>query len=149
MPRQARTASPDDHFHSRNMIESRTPSSAIMEPTDSSMPPVTITNPRPMLKMPKAPISLPVFCRLVAVRKSGLKIVTMLQRNRSKIKMPNSFFIVVLPLSASCQMHHRFLAEPVSVENARDPAFVHHSQAVADAEDLFHFAADHDDADAL
>ena len=38
--------------HSTSIIDSSTPSSAQIDPTDRSMPPVMITMPTPMLKMP-------------------------------------------------------------------------------------------------
>ena len=42
--------------HSVNIIDNNTPSSAIIDPTDNSMLPVMITSPRPILKIPNAPI---------------------------------------------------------------------------------------------
>ena len=38
--------------HSTSIIDSSTPSSAQIDPTERSMPPVMITMPTPMLKMP-------------------------------------------------------------------------------------------------
>ena len=46
--RDGRAASPTR----RSIIDSSTPSSAQIDPTDRSMPPVMITMPTPMLKMP-------------------------------------------------------------------------------------------------
>jgi hypothetical protein len=48
----AASATAGDHPHSTSIIESSTPSSAQIDPTDRSMPPVMITTPTPMLKMP-------------------------------------------------------------------------------------------------
>src|SRR5215213_759749 len=79
--------------HSVSIIDSSTPSSAIIEPTESSMPPVMITRPRPMLKIPNAPICRARFWRLIGSRKFGLMTETMMQRTISRTKMPSSFFI--------------------------------------------------------
>ena len=58
--------------HSTSIIDSSTPSSAHSDPTDRSMPPVMITTPTPMLKMPYMPTSRATFCRLAALRNWGL-----------------------------------------------------------------------------
>ena len=44
----------------------------MIEPTDSSMPPVMITKPWPMEKMPKRPTRLAVLAMLIGDRNSGL-----------------------------------------------------------------------------
>ena len=93
IPIHASTARTTPNRHSVSIIDSSTPSSAIIEPTDSSMPPVMITSPSPMLKIPNAPICRARFCRLIASRKFGLMIETMMQRTISRTKMPSSFFI--------------------------------------------------------
>ena len=62
--------------HSVSMIESSTPRRANAEPTDRSIPPVMMTRPSPRLKMPNAPISRAVFCRLAGDMKRGLSTVT-------------------------------------------------------------------------
>ena len=49
-----------------------TPSSANIEPTDSSMPPVMMTKPSPIENMPNRPIRLAVLTRLIGDRKRGL-----------------------------------------------------------------------------
>ena len=53
----AASATPAGQSHSTSIIDSSTPSSAQIDPTDRSMPPVMITMPTPMLKMPYMPTS--------------------------------------------------------------------------------------------
>ena len=48
----AGSATAAGHCHSTSIIDSRMPSRAQMDPTDRSMPPVMMTMPTPMLKMP-------------------------------------------------------------------------------------------------
>ena len=49
-----------------------TPISANIEPTESSMPPVMMTSPSPMLNRPNRPIRLAMLTRLTGDRKRGL-----------------------------------------------------------------------------
>ena len=46
-------------------------------------------------------------------------------------------------------MHDGFFAHRLPVEFARDPAFVHHQDAVGQAEDFFELATDKEDRDAF
>src|SRR5689334_20028859 len=110
-----------------------------------------ITRPRPMLKMPNAPICRARFCRLMASRKLGLIAETMMQRTIRRMKMPSSFFISRLSLvskraelsfGARCEPHYRFFAEVGAIEYSSQSPFVHHGDAIADAEHLFHLTAD-------
>ena len=55
------------------MSTNSTPSSAIIEPTDSSMPPVMMTKPWAIENMPNRPIRLAVLARLLGDRNSGLR----------------------------------------------------------------------------
>ena len=87
------TAAGQARCHSVSMIESSTPSSANADPTDRSMPPVMMTRPSPRLKMPNAPISRAVFCRLAGDMKRGLSAVTITHSTTSSRKIANSFFI--------------------------------------------------------
>ena len=48
----AASATPAGQPHSTSIIDNSTPSSAQIDPTDRSMPPVMMTMPTPMLKMP-------------------------------------------------------------------------------------------------
>src|SRR5690349_13223036 len=107
MPMHASTARTTPKCHSVNIIDSSTPSSAIIEPTDSSMPPVMITSPSPMLKIPNAPICRARFCRLIGSRKFGLMTETMMQRTISRTKMPSSFFISPLSPQKAHSFSHK------------------------------------------
>src|SRR5262249_4506831 len=146
-PRQAITANTVPNPHSVSIMDMSTPSKAIIEPTESSMPPVIMTSPKPILKIPKAPICLARFCRLMARRKFGLIIETITQRTINRTKMPSSFFMVELSFAAGSQMHHRLFAELFSFEETCDLAFMHDRDAIADPEHFFHLAADHHDRD--
>ena len=75
------------------MMDSSTPSSAKADPTDRSMPPVMMTSPSPRLKMPNAPISRAVFCRLAADRKRGLSAVTTVHSTTSSRNVASSFLM--------------------------------------------------------
>src|SRR5580704_8472715 len=147
----ATTAIGHGQFHSRNMIAKIIPWSAKTDPMERSMPPVMITRPMPMLKMPYMPIRRAMFVRLEAPRKRGFTAVTMTQRTTNRMVMPSSFFMVSnsLPLSRSFaaggQMHDRFLRKLFTRQKSRDVALVHHRDAVADPQHFFHIAADHDD----
>ena len=103
MPAHASTPMITPSFHSVSIIDSSTPSNAIIEPTESSIPPVMMTSPRPTLKIPNAPICLARFCRLIASRKFGLISDTITQRTMSKTKMPSSFFMNVVAVSQDFQ----------------------------------------------
>src|ERR1041384_3470169 len=158
----ARIESGTPNPHSVSIIDSNTPSSAIIEPTDSSMPPVIITSPRPILKIPKAPICRARFCRLIASRKFGLMTETTMQRTISRTKIPSSFFIgdypfihrlhrfilrnlwMRLPFGAGSEAHDGLFTELGAIENSRQAAFVHHGDAVADAKHFFHLTTDDD-----
>jgi len=91
---QISTARATPTCHSVNNIDISTPSNAIIEPTESSMPPVMITSPSPMLKMPNIPIWRARFCRLMASRKFGLMTETITQSKTRSKKIPSSFFIM-------------------------------------------------------
>src|SRR6476620_3338811 len=145
---ESRTAGITPKCHSVNIIESNTPRSAIIDPTESSIPPVMITIPRPMLKMPNAPICLARFCKLIGRRKFGLTAATTIQRTIRSTKMPSSFFIG-LSCGSSCQMHYRLLAELWPFENPRYSSFMHDCNAIADAQHFFHFTADYNYGHAL
>src|SRR6266700_66142 len=146
---QASIASNGLKPHSVSIIESSTPSKAIIEPTERSIPPVMITRPRPMLKMPKAPICRARFCRLIDWRKLGLIIATMTQRATRRMKIPSSFFISVSLLRACRQTHHCLFAELRALKGTRDFSFMHDGDAIADAQHFFHLTANGDDRNAL
>src|SRR4030095_9042944 len=112
-----------------------------IDPTESSIPAVMITSPSPMLKMPNAPICRARFCRLIASRKFGLRIETMMQRTISSMKMPSSFFMG-LSCGTSCQTHDRFFTKLWLIENSCQSSFVHDGDSITDASHLFHFAPD-------
>src|SRR6185369_1716110 len=137
----ASTASGTPNPHSVSIIDNNTPSSAIIEPTESSMPPVIITRPRPMLKIPNAPICRARFWRLMASRKFGLMTETTMQRTISRTKIPSSFFIS-LSFSSGSEAHDGLFAELGAIENSGQTSFVHHRDAVADPEHLFHLTTD-------
>ena len=52
-----------------------------------------MTNPRPRLKMPNAPINRAVFCRFAGERNRGLSAVTIAHSTTSSRKIAISFFI--------------------------------------------------------
>src|SRR4029079_2006059 len=140
---QSRIAGTTPTPHSVSIIDMNTPSRAIIDPTESSIPPVIITNPRPILKIPNAPICRARFCRLIARRKLGFLIETMMQRTTKSMKIPSSFFMG-LSCGAGGQMHHRLLAELRTVEKTCDASLMHYCNPIADPKHLFHFAADND-----
>src|SRR5262245_5063914 len=140
----ATTAGTTPKPHSVSIIDIKTPNKAIIEPTESSMPPVMMTRPRPILKMPNEPICRARFCRLIASRKFGFLMETMMQRTTSKMKMPSSFFISELSFCTSSQTHNCFFAELSAFENAGQLSFMQDGDAIANTENLFHLAADDD-----
>lgn len=87
----ANTAKPDGHFFWVKKMESKIPTSAMMDPTDKSMPLVMMTMPAPMLKIPNMPINREMFCRFEETRKRGLIMATTAQSNINRMKIPSSF----------------------------------------------------------
>ena len=69
-----------------------TPSSAIIEPTDSSMPPVMMTKAWPIANRPNRPIRLAVLARLIGDRKRGLMNGHDAPTTRISRSRPRSFF---------------------------------------------------------
>ena len=93
MATTASTASAPGSAHCVSMIDKMTPSSAKTDPTERSMPPVMITMPIPMLKIPYIPIRRAMFCKFAGARKRGLRIATTMQSTTSNAKMPSSFLM--------------------------------------------------------
>ena len=87
------TASHHGHIHSRSAMASSTPHKANIDPTDRSIPPVMITSPRPMLKIPNRPMTLARFVRLVADRNAGFLIAVTAHKTNRRTEMPISFFM--------------------------------------------------------
>src|ERR1700730_2400417 len=146
----ATTAIGHGQFHSRSMMAKMIPCRANTDPMERSMPPVIITSPMPMLKMPYMPIGRPMFSRFEAPRKRVFTAVTMTQRTTNRIMMPSSFFMGILHtpsrgFAAGGQVHNRFFRQLFARQESRDVALVHHRNAVADPQHLLHVAADHDD----
>jgi hypothetical protein len=83
--------------HSTSIIDSRMPRSAHSDPTERSMPPVMMTMPTPMLKIPYVPTSRPTFCRLVTLKNCGLAMATMAHSTTSSRRVPISFRVTRRP----------------------------------------------------
>src|SRR5262244_3571753 len=83
-----------------------TPSSAMIEPTDSSMPPVMMTKACASENRPKRPTRFAVFDRLIGDRKRGLMIATAAPTTRMSRKRPRSFLNIAAfatyPISPNC-----------------------------------------------
>ena len=78
--------------HSRSDIASSTPHNANMDPTDKSIPPVIITSPRPILKMPNRPMTLAILPRLTGEMNFGFRMAVTRHKTSNKTEMPISFF---------------------------------------------------------
>ena len=74
----------------------------MIEPTDSSMPPVMMTKPSPIENRPNRPIRLAVLARLIGDRKRGLMMATTLPTTTISRNSPRSFFSIDTA-SASCR----------------------------------------------
>src|SRR5687768_7904526 len=127
-----------------------TPSSATTAPTDRSMPPVSTTNACATAMMPNSPIWFAVLEMLAGSTNLGLMIATMVPTTRISTSRPMSF------LKITHGLRHRFhvrarcsvrsdgqpqdivFAELRPLEHAADASLVHHRDAVAHADDLFH-----------
>ncbi len=103
-----------------------------------------------MLKMPNIPTNRAVFCKFITLRNSGFRIATTMHKTTSIANIPSSFFILLLSYFIACparlpdrQSHYGFFLELVSRQNPRDLPFMHHRDAVADPENLFHIRAYH------
>ena len=97
--RANRTAAGQAQCHSVSAMTSSMPLSASIEPTERSMPPVMMTRPRPMLKIPNSPMILDVLMRLAWERKRGFWAVVTPHNTSRRIKIPSSFFIIEKPVS--------------------------------------------------
>ena len=91
----ARTAIGHGKFHPRSMITKITPCRAKIDPMERSMPPVIMTKPIPMLKMPYIPISRAMFSKFAWPRNRGFRAVVIAQSATSRMVIPSSFFILV------------------------------------------------------
>src|SRR6516165_10649937 len=133
----------------------RTPSSAITEPTESSIPPTMMTKASAMEKMPNNPTWLAVLERLPTNRKRGLMKATTAPTTRIKTSRLTSF-LCKIPLAYTGWLHcvtdgkleHIVLAEPTAIKKSRYRPFVHDRDAVTHPDDLLHIARDHQDRDA-
>src|SRR6185436_8453000 len=152
-PRQAPNAStaasatPAGQRHSTSIIDSNTPSSAQIDPTDRSMPPLMITTPTPMLKIPYVPTSRATFWTLATLRNCGLANATIAHSTTSSRRTPISFLVISacqLPIrlcevweleigsweltrvSSHSKLHDRLGCARCLIENPGDPSLVHH-----------------------
>src|SRR5262245_33542999 len=126
------------------------PSSAAIAPTDNSMPPVRMTNASPIAMMPNSPTWLAVFETLAARRKRGLMMATTVPTTRISTSSPTSFLKITSTsnsdvdagLRSGCRSHRQpqdtLFTELRPIKKPADAAFVHHRDAVADADDLLH-----------
>ena len=112
------------------------------------MPPVMITMPTPMLKMPYVPTSRPTFWRFATLRNCGLAAAMTAHSTTSSRKTP-SLFSCHRPMRRSRdghrdgELHDGFGRAVGARQDPGDPAVVHHGDAVAFRHDLLHVAADH------
>src|SRR5262245_19307409 len=126
------------------------PRSAIIEPTDSSMPPVMITKASPIANRPNSPTWFAVLDRLAGSRKRGLISATAAPTTMMRTRRPRSFLYTRCPLTvalADGEFQHILLAELVPFKEAADAALMHDGDAVADADHLLHVAGNHQDCD--
>ena len=72
-----------------------TPSSAITDPIDSSMPAVTMTKASAIENSPNRPIRLAVLARLIGDRNRGLTMATIAPTVTTSVARPISFFCIV------------------------------------------------------
>jgi len=72
----------------------RTPSSAIIEPTESSMPPVMITKAWAIENSPNSPTRFAVLAMLMVERKRGLISATTAPTTMMRTSSPRSFFSI-------------------------------------------------------
>src|SRR5262245_5040790 len=127
-----------------------TPSSAKIDPTERSMPPVMMTNPSPSENRPNRPIRLAVLARLSGDRKRGFKNATTAPTTRISRNRPRSFFNIVLisiQSLADGELQHIALAELVAFKEAGNLPLLHHRHAVGDADHLLHVARNHQHRD--
>ena len=118
--------------HSTSIIDSSTPSSAQIDPTDRSMPPVMITMPTPMLKMPYMPTSRATFWRLATLRNCGLAGDHGAQHDEQQENADIfSGHVEVPPASRDGQPHDRLGRAVGARQDTGDAAVVHHRDAVA------------------
>src|ERR1700760_3935745 len=128
----------------------RMPRSATIEPTDRSMPPVMITNPRPIASNPNKPIWLARLVRFTCDTNCGLMNAVTPPITKIKRKRPSSFLSICpqVPFHApACrQQHDVVLGECRPIEMTAERAFVHHDNSVANANDLFQVAGNHENS---
>ena len=97
------TASGQGTFSTAMKSTNSTPTSAITEPTESSMPPVMMTKAWPIAKMPNRPTRLEVFEILIGSRKRGLMIATTTPTTMIRMKKAEIFLVHALtPFRAGC-----------------------------------------------
>src|SRR4051812_42679022 len=117
------------------------PRRAKTEPTDSSMPPVMMTNPSPMENRPKSPMRLAVLAMLMGERKRGFRIAVTVPTTKIRTRSPRSFFSIASPIPgrrvsvqrmADGKLEHIVFAELPAIKEAADGALMHHGDAVAD-----------------
>src|SRR5689334_15349583 len=148
----AMSATAGGQCHSTSIIDSSTPSSAHMDPTDRSMPPVMMTRPTPMLKMPYVPTSRLTFCRLSRLRNCGLASATSAHNTVSSSPTAMSLLVMVPERrrrSRHRQLHDRLWRAVEPIQHAGHTTIVHDRHAIALGHDLFEVAADQHDRRAL
>ena len=130
-----------------------TPSSAIIEPTDSSMPPVMMTKACADGEDAEQADQIGGVGQVDRRRKSGLMIATTVPTTRMRTKQSEIFLQHVHSISIQARSPTASCSTFCSLNCARSRkplmrALMHHGDAVADADDLFHVAGDHQDGDA-
>ena len=80
------------------MMATNIPVSAVIEPTDRSMPPIRMTKVMPMAMVKLMEICCRIFSRLVCFKKAGDAIAIMTHRTRKASKMPRIFRDLILLL---------------------------------------------------
>src|SRR5438270_12657611 len=96
--------------------------------------------------MPNNPTRFAVLATLIGDRKRGLIMATTAPTTRIRTRRPTSFLFMAetsIDPVADGKPEHVLLAELRSLEQAADRPLVHHGNSVADPDDLFHVARDH------
>src|SRR5438128_7105120 len=143
--RAAASATPAGQRHSTSIIDSSTPSRAQIDPTDRSMPPVMMTMPTPMLKMPYVPTRRLTFCRFATLRNWGLASATTAHRTVSSSATAMSFLVMVdaEPWRSGDRQLHDGLRRAVGMfQHTSHTSVVHDRHAIALGDDLVEVAAD-------
>ena len=138
-----------------SMFATTMPESAIIEPTERSIPPVRMTKHMPILTTPLIDTCRRIFSALLAVKNRSvihanaatirISAKTMPYFDKIPASLLCCFAVVpfIVPSSsllsnARGQLQDRFLAGLRPAERAADAAFMKYNDVIAHAEDLLH-----------